>query len=166
MTLGLLSGWAWLHETTSATALSFVLAWITCAVCVLFLECYLTDDGLQPGSSSPESRSKINLLPTMVDCIMTQHKSSCPAPVLVSLCIAFMLGKTKGCSGELAGTLCVKYYIFAHQHLSNSLHSWSLTHGQGTQRTAQRHPDHALPFCMEDNLALVQREAHDTHVYT
>ena len=109
MTLGLLSGWARLHETTSATALSFVLAGLTCAVYVLFLERYLTDDGLQPGSSSPESRSKVNLLPTMVDCIMNQHKSSCPAPVLVSLCIAFMLGKTKGCSGEPAGTLCVKY---------------------------------------------------------
>ena len=123
MTLGLLSGWTWLRETTSATALSFVLAGLTHAVCVLFLERYLTDDGVQPGSLSPESRSKVNLLPTTVDCIMTQHKSSCPAPVLVSLCIAFMPEETKGYSGEPAGMLCVKYWIVAHQHLNDSLHS-------------------------------------------
>ena len=33
-------------------------------------------------------------------CIMTRHKSSCCAAVLVSLCITFMPGGANGCTGE------------------------------------------------------------------
>ena len=33
-------------------------------------------------------------------CKMTQHKTSCLAAVLVSLCITFMPGGTNGCTGE------------------------------------------------------------------
>ena len=52
--------------------------------------------------TAPELRSKVNLLPTNVNagCIMTQHKSSCCAAVLASLCITFMQGGANDCTGE------------------------------------------------------------------
>ena len=57
-----------------------------------------------------KSRSKVSLLLITVDCIMTQHKYSCFAAVLVPLCITFMPGGTSGCTGEAICAFCVKYW--------------------------------------------------------
>ena len=55
----------------------------------------------------PELRSKVNLLPMMNGgCIVTQHKTSCLAAVLVSLCITFVPGGTNGCTGERYRECC------------------------------------------------------------
>ena len=54
------------------------------------------DEGtIMGGALVFESRSRINLLLITVDCIMTQHKTSCLAAVLVSLCIMFTPAGTK-----------------------------------------------------------------------
>ena len=60
------------------------------------------------------SRSKVNLLPTTVGCIMTPHKTSCLAALLASLCITFMPRGTNGCTGEPTCTLSalLSYIIY------------------------------------------------------
>ena len=69
-----------------------------------FMAGRIHEEGVEPLSSygtGPELRSKVNLLPIANGgCIMTQHKTSCLAAVLVSLCITFVPGGTNGCTGE------------------------------------------------------------------
>ena len=59
------------------------------------------EEGVEP-LSSYVPRIKVKGQPTADNggCIMTQHKTSCLAAVLVSLCITFMPGGTNGCTGE------------------------------------------------------------------
>ena len=63
------------------------------------------------GALPSELRSKVNLMPTTVGCVMDQHRTSSLAAVLVSLCITFIPGGTNGCTGEPTCILCVNFWI-------------------------------------------------------
>ena len=56
-------------------------------------------------------RIKVKGQPTADNGIMTQHKTSCLAAVLVSFCIMFMAGGTNGCTGEPTCMFCLNYWV-------------------------------------------------------